>query len=105
MYRTTQEWEECLGAQIRRLRLQLDMSQREVGERCGLSTPTVARLESGAGSSTATLIKVLKVLRAQDWLETLVPPAPESPIRKYEGIPERRRASRGRSDDPRAGGR
>lgn len=80
MKRNVEEWEKHLGAQLKRARLDQNLSQAEVASRCGLSQLTVAKLEAGAGSRTNTLIKVMKVLGLESQLDMLVPARPISPI-------------------------
>lgn len=71
--RTTDEWATTLGEQVRNLRLNHDLTQAEVAERASISRPALQALETGQGSSVATLIKVLRALDALHWLQTLSP--------------------------------
>lgn len=73
MTRTTDEWAEGLGAQLRALRINQGLDQAEVAERASLSRPVLSALENGTGSTLSTLIKVLNALDATDWLESLHP--------------------------------
>ena len=57
-----------LGKEIRRMRLERDLSQAEVANRAGLDRTTVVKLEAGRA---ATLLTVVQVLRAMDKLEVL----------------------------------
>lgn len=59
-----------LGKEIKRMRLERNMSQAEVAERTGLDRSTVQRLEGGRA---ATLLTVVQVLRALDKLDLLDP--------------------------------
>jgi transcriptional regulator with XRE-family HTH domain len=91
MYRDSSEWEEYLGEQLRNLRLRLNLRQDELASRAKVSSVTISRLESGKGSSLSTLIKVLQVLRREDWLEQLAPKASVSPIQIHAlGKPRQR---------------
>lgn len=97
--RTVEEWQQHLGQQVRRLRLQADMSQATLAERADVSEPTIRNLEAGKGSSLATIIRVTRALGRQDWLEELSPPIEISPIqmlrdREREHAQTRRRAGR-----------
>ena len=57
-----------LGKELRRMRLDRNLSQAEVAMRAGLDRTTVVKLEAGRA---ATLMTVVQVLRAMDRLETL----------------------------------
>lgn len=79
--RTVEEWQQHVGEQVRSLRLQADVSQGTLAERADVSEVTIRNLESGKGSSLATLVKVTRALGRQDWLEQLAPPVEVSPMR------------------------
>jgi transcriptional regulator with XRE-family HTH domain len=57
-----------LGAELRRMRLERNLSQAEVATRAGLDRTTVVKLEAGRA---ATLLTVVQVLRAMDKLDLL----------------------------------
>jgi transcriptional regulator with XRE-family HTH domain len=59
---------ERLGAELRRMRLERNLSQAEVATRAGLDRTTVVKLEAGRA---ATLLTVVQVLRAMDRLDLL----------------------------------
>ena len=67
--------EEVLGRRIRGLRLGQRLTQVEVAERANVSLGALKHLESGAGATVHTLVKVLRALGHEDWLETLGPEA------------------------------
>jgi transcriptional regulator with XRE-family HTH domain len=67
------ELETVIGEQIRRLRLGQGLTQIEVAERANVSVGALKHLESGAGATVHTLVKVLRALGHADWLETLGP--------------------------------
>jgi transcriptional regulator with XRE-family HTH domain len=52
---------EQLGTELRRMRLERNLSQAEVAKRAGLDRTTVVKLEAGRA---ATLLTVVQVLRA-----------------------------------------
>lgn len=90
---TTEELEQALGRRLRVLRVAKELTQVELAERANLSVGAVKHLETGAGATTATLVKVLRALGAQGWLETLAPPpTPFDPLKLLEE--RQRRASR-----------
>ena len=59
---------EQLGKELRRMRLERNLSQAKVAERAGLDRTTVVKLEAGRA---ATLLTVVQVLRAMGKLEVL----------------------------------
>jgi len=79
--RTTSEWLEHLGAQVRRRRIMAALTQEELAALADISVSAVANLETGAGANLSTLVKVVRALGATDWLDALGPPQPAvSPI-------------------------
>lgn len=98
--------EKLFGAQIRRARLYEDITQVELAERANISPVTLANLETGGGSTLRTLLKVIRALDREDWLESLEPLPAVSPLalaRAAEGIREPQRATRRRQPDLRGG--
>jgi transcriptional regulator with XRE-family HTH domain len=74
--KTTQEWEQSVGAQIRTLRQSARLTQRELAERANVSLSSVQSLELGRGSSLATVVRVVRSLDRADWFEDLATPPP-----------------------------
>ena len=95
MWATVEELEGLVGAQIRQRRLQRNLTLDQVADQAGLARRTVQNLEHGHGSTIATLVKVLRVLDADDWLTTLTPPEPISPVALRDQRQRRQRASGG----------
>jgi transcriptional regulator with XRE-family HTH domain len=91
MYRSSDEWEQFVGEQVRLLRLRMNMKQKELASRAGVGVITISRIESGKGSSLSTLIKVLQVLRQDAWLEQLAPAASISPVQLHQLGKQRQR--------------
>jgi transcriptional regulator with XRE-family HTH domain len=52
-----------LGAEVKRMRLEKNLSQAEVAERAGLDRTTVLKLESGRAATLLTIVQVLRALR------------------------------------------
>lgn len=78
---TTEEWEKRLGADARRSRIQLRLTQAELAHRANVSLSSIQNLERGGGSSLSTLIRVVRALGRTDWLESLAPEEPKvSPV-------------------------
>jgi transcriptional regulator with XRE-family HTH domain len=67
------ELEKVVGGQVRRLRLGQNLTQVEVAERANVSVGALKHLESGAGATVHTLVKVLRALGHEGWLDTLEP--------------------------------
>lgn len=59
-----------LGKEIKRMRLERNLSQADIAQHTGLDRSTVQRLEGGRA---ATLLTVVQVLRALDRLDLLDP--------------------------------
>jgi transcriptional regulator with XRE-family HTH domain len=79
------ERERQLGQHVRARRLAARLTQVELADRANVSLGALKHLESGAGSTITTLVKVLRALGADDWLETLaLPPAPFDPLALLE---------------------
>jgi transcriptional regulator with XRE-family HTH domain len=95
---TTEELERTLGFGIRALRVARRLTQIELAERANLSPGAVKHLETGAGATTTTLVKVLRALDAESWLETVAPPpAPFDPLQLLEDRERQARRSKGPS--------
>lgn len=91
------EWEQRLGERLRALRLAADLAQSDVAERAGISVGSVKNLESGRGSSVSTLVKVLRALGRERWIDALEPEIAVSPLRmlqRQSAADAPRRASR-----------
>lgn len=84
MWATVEELELQVGAQVRALRLRTNRTADEVAADAGVATKTLLNLERGQGSTLTTLVKVLRALDAEDWLASLAPPAPISPVAVLE---------------------
>ena len=65
-----------LGQRLRAVRLARRLSQQEVADQANVSVGAVKHLESGAGATVRTLVRVLRALEETSWLERLAPPAP-----------------------------
>jgi len=98
MWSTVDELEEHLGEQVRTLRLRADLTIEELAAEAGVAVKTVHNVERGKGSTLATVVRILRALGVENWLSTLAPAEPVSPIAVLEASrrrrPERQRASR-----------
>lgn len=69
-----------LGARLERRRIDANFTQAELAEEAGISKRTLERIETGHSTDFALLLRVLRVLKLVDGLESLIPPAAPSPI-------------------------
>jgi transcriptional regulator with XRE-family HTH domain len=80
MSRSTAEWETGVGDQIRSLRLRTGYDQAQLAELASVSVGALKNLEQGKGSTLGTVIKVVRALEREDWLDSLSPASLISPI-------------------------
>ena len=92
-YATVQDLEGQLGAALRQLRLDRNLEQATLAERAGVGVRSLQRLELGHGSTTHTLISVLRALGREDWLKTVAPVATINPLTMPRVAKPRRRAA------------
>jgi transcriptional regulator with XRE-family HTH domain len=91
---TVVEWQVVLGRHLRDLRLRLNLDQRQLAGRAGVALNAVKRLEGGKGATVTSLVKVLRALGREAWLETLAPEVTVSPLQMLKARkPVRQRAS------------
>jgi transcriptional regulator with XRE-family HTH domain len=84
-----------IGAAIKAIRLQLNLTQDQVAERAGLDRTTVVQLEKGRSATLLTLIQILRVLDKLDALDGLQAESPISPLDMANMLEKtRQRASR-----------
>ena len=93
-YSRTDDLEIALGQHLRSLRLRQNISQRELAERASVALNVVKKLEGGKGATVTSLIKVLRALGREDWLNALAPRVSVSPLQMLKNKkPVRQRAS------------
>ena len=78
------ELEGAIGRQCRALRIDRALTQAELADRANVSLGALRHLEAGNGATTTTLVKVVRVLGREEWLEALAPTRPFSPIALLE---------------------
>lgn len=99
--RSTADWEQSLGDQLRRLRLAAALDQAQLADLAAVSIGAVRNLERGNGSTLRTLVHVLRALDREDWLGTLAPSVSVSPLEVYRsGRRDRTRVYRPRGGTP-----
>jgi transcriptional regulator with XRE-family HTH domain len=91
-YATLGDLEAKLGSKLRLLRLDRNLEQATVAERAGVSRNALKRLELGRGSTTYTLLSVLRALGREDWLDTIAPVATINPLAMSRAAKPRQRA-------------
>ena len=69
----TDELEQRLGDRLRALRIQRDLTQAELAGAANVSLGALKRLERGMGSTTTTLVSVLRALGQEGWVDSLGP--------------------------------
>jgi putative transcriptional regulator len=91
---------EELGARLRRIRLERNLSQAELAEAAGIGRVTLQRIEDGQSASLTSLVRILRALSLLEGLNQLVPEPVPSPIEelKRQG---RQRQRAGSSPAPR----
>lgn len=92
-YASVADLEAELGGNLRALRLNRNLEQTTLAERAGVSLTALKRLESGRGSTTHTLISILRALGREDWLKTIAPVATINPLTMPRSAKPRRRAA------------
>ncbi len=94
---TTDEWESELGDNIRRARLEADLSMADLAKRAAVSVGALGHLERGEGATVRTMIRVVRALDRTDWLIAFAPTPLVSPIqmlRDQQQRPTPRRRAR-----------
>lgn len=93
---TPQEMEVELGLRLKTFRVNRNLDQCTLAERAGISVRALRNLESGCGSSLLMLIKVVRALGREQWLETIAPVATINPLMLTREAKPRQRASKPR---------
>ncbi|MBK5237890.1 MAG: helix-turn-helix domain-containing protein [Actinomycetales bacterium] len=100
---TLGEWEQSIGAAIRRLRIDAGLDQEALADRANVSRSSVQALEGGKGTRLRTLLAVLRALGRNDLFESIMPLTQPSPMqalalsRRAAKTPQRYRETGGRS--------
>lgn len=79
-HKTIGEWQAILGVNIRSIRMQKNLDQKQLAAQSGASLTAIRRLETGLTTTTETLISVLRTLGKTDWLSALAPTVDINPI-------------------------
>ena len=70
-----------LGYRFKDYRLRLNLTQKEIAEKSGLSIPTIYKFETGrlTDMTCSNLIKLMRAIGMQSNWDKLLPNLPESP--------------------------
>ena len=90
----TAEIEQQLGENLKQLRLQKGIHQQVLCEQAGVSISALKHLESGAGATVKTLIRVIRALGREDWINAVAPVVSINPLHMVTSKKERKRAPR-----------
>jgi DNA-binding XRE family transcriptional regulator len=90
---------QALGERTERHRIEAGLTQYDLAREAGVSKRTVERIESGRGCEFTLLVRVLRVLKLVEGLNTLMPELPPSPMAllKLKGKQRHRVARRRRN--------
>lgn len=91
---TPVELEQALGEDIKTLRLQKNIARKTLCAHAGISENALRNLEGGKGATLKTLIKVLKVLNRESWLQQIAPKTSINPLYLIRDKKQRQRARR-----------
>ena len=83
-----------LGERLARHRIDRGLTQAQLAEQAGVSKSTVERIEAGASTQLANLVRVLRVLELLGNIDRLVPAHAASPMELLKhGGKQRKRAA------------
>ena len=82
----------AVGENIRSLRLQKNLTQHALAAQAGVSMSALRHLESGQGANLTTLIRVVRALDKQEWLQSLAPKITINPLHMAPSHAARQRA-------------
>jgi transcriptional regulator with XRE-family HTH domain len=91
---TPQELEAILGENIKALRLQKNLDRKTLCDQAGISQNALRHLEGGKGATLKTLIRIVKALDRESWLNGIAPQVSINPLHMIREKKPRQRASR-----------
>lgn len=95
--RTVAELEAELGSRLKKLRVHRNLDQATLSARSGISVRALRNLESGSGSTLETLIRVVRALGREAWLDVIAPVPTINPLMLTRAAAPRQRASKPRT--------
>lgn len=84
-----------LGARLQRMRLERNLTQRELAEEAGVERKAVLRIEDGSSVTLTSFIRILRALGLLEALNRFVPEPVPSPIELLKLHGKRRRRATG----------
>ena len=87
---TRQDILKLIGASVASHRLQANISQQVLAERCGVSLNAIRHLEHGTGATLWTFVQVCRILGKDRWSVDLEPKETLSPIAFAEALSKTR---------------
>ncbi|MBX9838910.1 MAG: helix-turn-helix domain-containing protein [Silvanigrellaceae bacterium] len=91
---TPDELESLIGENVKSLRLLKNLDRVSLCEQAGISLNALKNLENGQGTNLMTLIRALKALGNEDWVNAISPKVTINPLHMVRNKPIRQRASR-----------
>ena len=92
--KSPEEIEQTLGENLKRLRLQRGFSQQLLSNKAGISLNALKHLENGEGANIKTLIRVIRALGREDWIDSVAPAISINPLHMVPHKHTRMRAPR-----------
>jgi transcriptional regulator with XRE-family HTH domain len=90
-FKSISELQSLLGEQVHNLRIFKNLDQHTTAEKAGVSEKALRNLETGRGSSMATLLRVLKALNSLEGIEMLAPQPSVNPLALLRSSKARKR--------------
>lgn len=90
---------EELGARLRGVRLERNMSQADLAAEAGVGRVTLQRLEEGKSASMTTFVRVLRALDLLDGIDRWIPQQTASPIEELQQRGKQRKRAGGPRGD------
>ncbi len=92
-----------LGSWVARTRIQNQITQAELANRCGVAKRTLERFEQGESIGLSTFLKILKELNLFQELKSLIPEKVEGPMSVLRGERKIKKRVRSKMEDPTKG--
>ncbi len=69
-----------IGARIKEIRIEQDITQKELSQMAGVSMFSISSIENGSNTSILTLVQILRALNRFDMLEPFLKEKEVSPV-------------------------
>lgn len=93
-----------LGQRIRRERLNLDITRKDLAQRAGISVKTIQKIEGGENSSMQSWLALFRALGILERFDALLPDVGPSPVQLARSRGKERQRASGRhasdTDEP-----